>query len=72
MGRNQRKSKKRKRIKMKIYCAYDHLNCESAPKSQEEVHACEYYNSYLCNACPSRYDGDKVKKYMEDNPRVEH
>lgn len=57
---------------MKIYCAYDHLNCESAPKSQEEVHVCEYYGSYLCNACPSRYDGDKAKKYMEDNPRVEH
>ena len=54
---------------MKFYCAYDHLNCESAQKSQEEVHACEYYGSYLCNACPSRYDGDKVKKYMEDNPR---
>lgn len=57
---------------MKIYCAYDHLNCESAPKSQEEVHACEYYGSYLCNACPSHYDGDKVKKYMEENPRIEH
>ena len=57
---------------MKIYCAYDHLNCESAPKSQEEVHACEYYDSYLCNACPSRYDGDKVKKYMDNKPRIEH
>lgn len=51
-----------------IYCAYDTLN-PTYREDGTEKHCCEYYNSYLCIKCPSRYDGDKVKKYMEDNPR---
>ena len=38
----------------------------------KEIHVCRYYETIFCNNCSSRYDGEKIKKYMEDNPRIEH
>lgn len=54
---------------MTIYCAYDTLNPTINRVTGEEEHNCAKYNTAFCINCSSRYDGDKIKKYMEDNPR---
>lgn len=54
---------------MTIYCAYDTLNPTINRFTGEEEHNCAKYNTAFCINCQSRYDGDKIKKYMEDNPR---
>lgn len=48
----------------KMYCAYDTLNPDGTEK-----HWCDYYNSYICLKCPSRFNGERIKKYMENNPK---
>ena len=50
----------------KIYCAYDTLNPTINPDGTEK-HWCSNYNTYLCKKCPSRFDGDRIKKYMKNN-----
>lgn len=52
----------------KLYCAYDTLNPTLNPDGTEK-HWCDYYNSYICLKCPSRFDGEHIKKYMENNPK---
>lgn len=50
------------------YCAFDKLN--PIVKDDGTIwHACEHYGTYLCENCDSRYDGEKVKQYMENNPK---
>lgn len=53
----------------KIFCAYDNLNPTIIKETGESVHACKLYGSSFCTNCNSRYDGDKIKKYMEDHPK---
>ena len=53
----------------KIYCAYDPLNPPIDKTTGEEIHICGHYNTMFCTCCGSRYDGDRVKKYMEENPK---
>lgn len=52
----------------KMYCAYDTLNSTLNPDGTEK-HWCDYYNSYICIKCPSRFNGERIKKYMENNPK---
>ena len=52
----------------KMYCAYDTLNPTLNPDGTEK-HLCDYYDSYICLKCPSRFDGERIKKYMENNPK---
>ena len=52
----------------KMYCAYDTLNLTLNPDGTEK-HWCDYYNSYICLKCPSRFNGERIKKYMENNPK---
>lgn len=52
----------------KMYCAYDTLNPTLNP-DETEKHWCDYYNSYICLKCPSRFNGERIKKYMENNPK---
>lgn len=52
----------------KMYCAYDMLNPTLNPDGTEK-HWCDYYNSYICLKCPSRFNGERIKKYMENNPK---
>ena len=52
----------------KMYCAYDTLNPTLNPDWTEK-HWCDYYNSYICLKCPSRFNGERIKKYMENNPK---
>ena len=54
---------------MELYCAYDHFNPSYNRTTGEIEHACDNYDSVLCNKCNSRYDGDKIHEYMENNPR---
>ena len=54
-----------------IYCAFDPLNIPKDPNTNEDIHVCKNYGSFLCAECPSRYDGDRkimriTKKMMED------
>lgn len=51
-----------------IYCAYDNLNPRINYNTGEEIHVCAKYNTIYCTNCLSRYDGDKIKKYMAENP----
>lgn len=55
----------------KIYCAYDTLNPAIDRTTGEEVHNCHKYNTIYCLRCPSRFDGDRIKRYMEEHPRKE-
>ena len=55
----------------KVYCAYDTLNPTIDRATGEEVHNCRKYNTIYCLRCPSRFDGDRIKKYMEEHPRKE-
>ena len=59
------------KIENRIYCSYDHFNPEINRTTGEEIHACDHYGTYFCNKCDCRYDGDKIKKYMGDNP-IDH
>lgn len=52
----------------KMYCAYDTLNPTLNPDGTEK-YWCDYYDSYICLKCPSRFDGERIKKYMENNPK---
>lgn len=52
-----------------IYCAFDPLNIPKDPKTGEDIHNCKAYNSFLCEKCLSRFDGDRIKTYMETHPR---
>lgn len=60
------------KIEEKVYCAYDTLNPSVDRTTGEEIHNCGYYGTIFCNNCSSRYDGERIKKYMEANPRIEH
>lgn len=60
------------KIEEKVYCAYDTLNPTIDRATGKEIHVCEYYGTIFCNNCSSRYDGERIKKYMEENPRIEH
>ena len=51
-----------------IYCAYDTLNPTINPDGSEK-HWCAHYGSYICKGCDHRFDGDRIKKYMEDHPK---
>ena len=51
-----------------IYCAFDPLNIPKDPNTNEDIHICKNYGSFLCAKCPSRYDGDRIKEYMESHP----
>jgi hypothetical protein len=51
-----------------IYCAYDTLNPTINPDGTEK-HWCSSYNTYICLKCPSRFDGERIKNYMENNPK---
>lgn len=55
-----------------IYCAYDTINPTLDFKTKEEVHHCRKWGTYFCNKCASRYDGDRVKTYMNNIPRKEN
>lgn len=59
-------------INEKVYCAYDTLNPSVDHTTGKEIHNCRYHGTIFCAKCSSRYDGEKIKKYMEDNPRIEH
>lgn len=52
----------------KMYCAYDTLN-PTLNSDGTEKHWCDYHNSYICLKCPSRFNGERIKKYMENNPK---
>ena len=52
-----------------IYCAFDPLNIPKDPNTNEDIHVCKNYGSFLCAECQSRYDGDRIKEYMEAHPR---
>ena len=52
-----------------IYCAFDPLNIPKDPNTNEDIHVCKNYGSFLCAECPSRYDGYRIKEYMESHPR---
>lgn len=52
----------------KTYCAYDTLNPTLNPDGTEK-HWCDYYDSYICLKCLSRFDGKRIKNYMENNPK---
>lgn len=54
----------------KIYCAYDPLNPPIDKTTGEEIHVCGKYGTISCTNCGSRYDGDRVKKHMAENPKV--
>ena len=54
---------------MSIYCAFDSLN-GTFDKEGNIIHACQKYDSAQCIKCNSRYNGDKIKEYMEKNPIV--
>lgn len=54
-----------------IYCAFDSLNPAVNPATGEVAHACSSYGSFICEKCPSRYDGDRIKEYMATHERVE-
>mgnify|MGYP006920937010 FL=1 len=60
------------KINEKVYCAYDTLNPPIDRTTGEEIHVCGYYGTVFCTNCSSRYNGEKIKKYMEKNPRIEH
>lgn len=60
------------KINEKVYCAYDTLNPSIDRTTGKEIHICRYYETIFCSKCASRYDGEKIKKYMEENPRIEH
>lgn len=53
---------------MNIYCVYDNLNPRINYNTGEEIHVCAKYNIIYCTNCLSRYDGDKIKKYMAEKP----
>ena len=52
-----------------IYCSYDHLNPTVNRETGETEHVCTAYNSQKCPNCPSRFNGEKIKKYMEEHPK---
>lgn len=52
----------------RIYCAYDTLNPTINPDSSEK-HWCAHYGSYVCKDCDHHFDGDRIKRYMEDHPK---
>ena len=52
-----------------IYCAFDPLNIPKDPNTNEDIHVCKNYGSFLCAEYPSRYDGDRIKEQMESHPR---
>lgn len=54
-----------------IYCAFDPLNTPKDPKTGEDIHNCKAYDSFLCNKCPSKYCGDRIKDYMATHAREE-
>ena len=54
-----------------IYCAFDSLNPTINRITGEAEHACEKYGTYSCLKCNSRYDGDRIKNYMETHERIE-
>lgn len=54
-----------------IYCAFDPLNIPKDPKTGEDIHNCKVYGSFLCNKCPSKYCGDRIKDYMATYARKE-
>ncbi len=60
------------KIDEKVYCAYDTLNPSIDRLTGKEIHNCRYYGTIYCTKCSSRYDGERIKKYMEENPRIEH
>ena len=60
------------KINEKVYCAYDTLNPSIDRTTGKEIHVCRYYETIFCANCLSRYDGEKIKKYMEEIPRIEH
>lgn len=60
------------KINEKVYCAYDPLNPPIDRINGKEIHVCRYYETIFCTNCSSRYDGEKIKKYMDENPRIEH
>ena len=52
-------------METKIYCAFDSLNPAINKTTGQEEHACGKYNTIWCLKCPSNYDGDRIKEYME-------
>ena len=54
---------------MSIYCAFDSLN-GTFDKESNIIHACQKYGSAQCIKCNSRYDGEKIKEYMQNNPAI--
>lgn len=52
------------KINEKVYCAYDTLNPSIDRTTGKEIHVCGYYGTIFCTNCSSRYDGEKIKKYM--------
>ena len=52
----------------RIYCAYDTLNPTINPDGSEK-HWCAHYGSYVCKGCDHRFDGDRIKRYMEGHPK---
>ena len=52
-----------------IYCAFDPLNIPKDTNTNEDIHVCKNYGSFLCAECPSRYDGDRIQQYMKSHPR---
>lgn len=54
-----------------IYCAFNPLNTPKDPKTGEDIHNCKAYDSFLCNKCPSKYCGDRIKDYMATHARKE-
>lgn len=60
------------KINEKVYCAYDTLNPSIDHTTGKEIYNCRYHGTIYCTKCSSRYDGEKIKKYMEENPRIEH
>lgn len=52
----------------RIYCAYDTLN-PTINSDGSEKHFCSHYGSCICQNCEHRFDGEKIKKYMEEHPK---
>ena len=57
-------------MKTKIYCVYDPLNVPVDKTTGEEIHICGHYGTCFCYSCGSKFDGDRVKKHMAENPKV--
>ena len=54
-----------------IYCAFDTFNPTINKVTEEIEHVCGKYGSCSCLKCDSRYDGNRIKEYMETHERIE-